>query len=406
MSFNTKVNYTKIINILLVLLAFSTPISRAGIVLFSASAIILWLLELNLKNKLKALLKNPIIIALLLFMLFNIIALAWNDSFIDGVKYIKKYWYFFVIFVMYTSLKKRYIPYMINAFLLGMFISEILSLGIFFEWWQFKKATPELPTPFMHHIQYSLFLAVTALLLLNKAFIVERLRYKLAFSLYFIFVSINLFVNGGRTGQLAFLVTLFIVGILNMKNKIQSFFLMMFLVAFTLVAGYNLSPNFKQRLDIAQVDATLTFEKQDYCDSIGQRVGAWIIAQDMIQEDPILGVGVSDSMPILYNYVREKHPEKKCVLEIAHFHNDYVQTLVQLGIIGFFLYILLFYRIFTIPIGNKEYKNLSTIFISVFAISSMFENLFHLQFPLSLFSLFIGIAVTMQKHEPFYHDNK
>lgn len=395
-----NINYTKSINILLVLLAFSTPVSRAGIVLFSALSIILWIVEGNLTDKIKSLIKNPIILTLLLFILYNIIALLWNESLYEGIKYIKKYWYFFVIFVMYTSLQKRYIPYMINAFLIAMLISEVLSIGIFFEWWEFKKATPQLPTPFMHHIQYSLFLAFTALLLLNKTFIETRLAYKTAFLFYFIFVTINLFVNGGRTGQLAFLVTLFIVGLLNMKNKLKAFFLMLFLVSFTLFAGYNLSPNFKQRVDKAQVDATATFKKQDYCDSIGQRVGAWIVAIDIIQEHPILGVGVSDSQQTLYTHVTENHPEKKCVLAIAHFHNDYIQNFVQLGIIGLVLYLLLFYKIFTIKTQNKEYKNLTIIFISVFAISSMFDNLLHLQFPIGLFSLFIGISVTMQKFEP------
>ncbi len=394
-----NINYTKSINILLVLLAFVTPVSRAGIVLFSGLVIILWLLEGGVVDKVQKLFKNPLILTLLIFIAYSIFSLLWSESLAEGIKYVKKYWYFLVIFVMFTSLQKRYIPHMINAFLVSMFISEILSLGIFFEWWEFKKATPDLPTPFMHHIQYSLFLALTALLLLNKTFIETNITYKIGYLFYFIFVSINLFVNGGKTGQLAFIVALFVVGILNIKNKLKAFFIMLALALITLTLGYTLSPNFKDRIEFSKVDAMNTFVKKDYCDSIGRRIGSWIVAGEIIQNNPIIGVGVSDAMRTMDSYILESHPKKHCVLDMPHFHNDLIQAFVQLGVIGAFLYLLLFYRILTIPIRDKEYKNLAAIFATIYIVSSMFDTMLHLQFPMALFALFVGIFVSVQRLE-------
>ncbi|HIP47330.1 MAG TPA: O-antigen ligase family protein [Campylobacterales bacterium] len=399
MLLTSKIHYANTINTLLILLAFASPLSRAGVVLFSALVILLWVIEGGLKDKAKDLLKNPIIVTLLLFLAYSALSLIWSESLAEGGKYIKKYWYFLVIFVMYSSLQKRTIPRIINAFLLAMFISEVLSLGIFFEWWEFKKATPDLPTPFMHHIQYSLFLALTALLLLNKTFIETRLNYKIGYLLYFIFVSINLFVNGGKTGQLAFILALFIVGIFNMQNKIRAFFIMLFLAIFTLFLGYNLSPNFKDRVEFSKVDAMNTFIKKDYCDSIGRRIGSWIVASEIIQDNPIIGVGVSDAMRTMDSYIFKSHPKKHCVTDMPHFHNDFIQSFVQLGVIGAFLYLLLFYRIFTISIREKEYKNLAAIFAITFFVSSMFDAMLHLQFPMVLFTLFVGIFVGVQRLE-------
>lgn len=406
MRIDIKTIHSNSINYLFVFYAFVVPTSRAGIVLSTALLIIFWLAEGNFTKKFKDLLKNPITMLLLLFILYNILSVFWCNSFVDAMEYIRKYWYLSVIFIMHSSLKKEYIKHMVNAFLLGMFISEVISYGIFFEWWKFKEVTVEFPTPFMHHIHYSMFLAFTALLLLNRAFIEKILIYKAGYIIYFIFVSTNLFINGGRTGQVAFIITLFIVGILNMKNKIKSIFLMLSLTLFILFLGYSFSPNFQNRVNDTRVDASKVFEQKDFCDSFGRRVGAWIVATEIIEDNPIVGVGVSDAMTKLQSYIKKSHPDKVCVLDIPHFHNDLIQIFVQLGLIGAFIYLALLYKVLTINIKELEYRNLTIIFIITYFISSMFENLLHQQFTMSLFALFIGIFATLKRIEDEIQNSK
>jgi len=396
---SNRYNFTKYINNVAVLYAFIIPISRAGIVFFTALMILLWVLEGDFKNKFINMKNNNLIVLIIALMALYFISLSWSDTFINGFKYSIKFWYFIPIFVIFTSVKKEYIKYMISAFLISMLISEIISYGIFFEWWNFKNRPPNDPTPFMNHLQYSMFLAFTALLLLNKAFIEKNIITKMGYILFFITVSINLFINGGRTGQVAFIVSLFVVGFLNIKKKFKAVLYMLVLATSILYTGYNLSPNFKHRVDYAIKDMSEIIHKQNYCHSFGMRVGMWIVAIDIIKDNPIVGVGVSDAMTTMRSYINEFHSDKKCAKPLPNFHNDFVQLLVQLGFIGGILYLLIFYNIFRIKIKDNEYKNLPIIFGSVYFISSMFENMIHQQFSMLLFALFVGIFVAQKRIE-------
>ena len=148
-----NISINNYINYFLVLYAFIVPLSRAGISILTALVFILWLFTDNFKLCLKKFKSNKIILYLLLCRCFAIISLLWTDDIQSGLNYIRRYWYFLPILVMATTLKKEYMEYAISAFLAGMFISEILSYGMFFEFWSLKHGSPTDPTPFMNHLQ-------------------------------------------------------------------------------------------------------------------------------------------------------------------------------------------------------------------------------------------------------------
>ena len=149
MSNKLTLNYSLTINYMIVIYAFLLPLSRAGIGLLTVSLIVLWFAEGNLEKKFSLVLKSKVILALFIFFLFNIISVFWTDQILETLQYIKKYWYFLPVLVIFTSLKKEYITQVLSAFILGMCISEILSYGVFFEVWEYKHATPENPSPFI-----------------------------------------------------------------------------------------------------------------------------------------------------------------------------------------------------------------------------------------------------------------
>jgi O-antigen ligase len=393
------IDYNKYINYLFIAFAFVLPISRAGIVLFSMLLIFAWLIEGNLKQKYSQIKSSHILIVLSVFIFYNILSLIWSENIIEGLNYIKKYWYFIVIFVFYTSLKQKSIKYILYAFLLGMFISELLSYGLYFEWWTLHRGSVELPSPFMHHLQYSTFLAFTTFLLINMFLREKSMFLKWIFFALFFLTTINLFFNAGRTGQVAFVITLFVVGFLNIKNRVKAFFLTSIVILTIVSIGYSMGENFKQRVDFAMYDLNQIVEKQNYCNSFGLRVGAWTIADDIIIDNPVIGVGASDSMRVLHSYIDKSYPNRECVKDMAHFHNDLIQLLVQLGILGAILYILLFYKIARINISSGLLHNMPIIFVFVYVISGMFENLMHQQFSLLLFTLFVGLFVANERIE-------
>ena len=60
-----------------------------------------------------------------------------------------------------------------------MFISEIVSYGIFFEFWTYKNATVENPNAFMSRTDYSVYLTFTSIILIMRIFNETHLKYKI-----------------------------------------------------------------------------------------------------------------------------------------------------------------------------------------------------------------------------------
>jgi len=395
--YKKQLDYTKYINYIIIAYAFFLPLSRAGISILTVSMILLWLLEGDFKRKYQQVKENKVIIALVVFTFYTFLSLLWTgyDSLTHGAGQSFKIVRLVVLpmLVIVTTLRKDNIDKVITAFLLGMLISEILSYGIFFELWSLRHGSPMDPTPFMHHLDYSTFLTFTSLLLLNRFFSTNSWKLKSFYFVYFLFVTSNLFLNGGRTGQLAFAVSIFAVGFVNIKNRFLAFFSMLFLVVSIFYVAYNISPVFKDRFDAAthEIIKIKGDSTSQYHGSFGQRLGAWIVGVEILKDYPLHGTGGGSEMKTLKEYAQNSSPELQVVQNIAHFHNEYVHTVVEYGIIGLLLYLFIWYQLFKLPIKQRHFSNLRVIFISVFSTASLVELIFHNQFPMSLFALFVGI---------------
>ena len=236
------------INYLLIGYAFCIPISKAGTNLFEVLIILLWIYQGNWKYKLEQYKSNPLIITFGIFIGFSLISIFWASSVAFALDYIGKYRHFLMIPIIYTSLDKKFLGHIFSAFLISMFLSEIMSYGIFFEFWTYKNVLPSDPAPFMDHVSYSIYLAFTSMILLNKIFFETELKYKVIYVLFFITVTSNLFLNGGRSGQVTFFIILLILAILNAKHKLKAVAVSVLFLSITFFAAYNISPNF-QRID-------------------------------------------------------------------------------------------------------------------------------------------------------------
>ncbi len=395
-----NINYTKYINYVAIAYAFILPLSRAGIVFFSILLIILWLFEGEWKEKFKLLKQNKVALSIIAFLLFACISLLWTDEVAKAFRYIKKYWYFLPIFVLFTSIKREYITKIISAFIFGMFISEVISYGVFFELWQFKHATPENPSPFMHHIEYSVFLAFTALILLNRIFNEEDMKHKIFYTFFFLTVSGNLFLTAGRTGQFAFIIGLFVLALVSFKNKLKALTIAIILGVLVIGIAFNVSTTFHDRVITGKNNLLNVVENKNYCTSWGMRVGAWIVSKDIVMEDPILGLGFADNMKEFHHIIDEKYPSMKCMHTVfMHVHNQYLQVLIALGFVGLFLFLAIFYRIGRLQIDDQELSNMRYVYIAVLFFAFIPEVLLHRQFNMVLFALIIGLFLAQNRIE-------
>lgn len=394
-------DYSKILNYLIVLYAFCIPISKAGTSAVAILMILFWIFESNFSNKLLEIKKSKILMTLLLFVIINITSIIWSSDKIFALDYVRKYWHLISIFIIYTSLQKKNINIIISAFLMGMFISEIVSYGIFFELWTKEGISPNDPSPFMDHTNYSIYLALTSFILLNRIFFTTNIKWKFFYFIYFIFVVSNLFLNGGRTGQVAFFICIFVVGFLNIKSKIKVIFSSLVLITIVFSTAYNFSPVFKDRYNQTVLDVSKMINNNDYSGSVSARIGLWIIGSESGLKTLLIGTGIGDEainskeMVEKYNYYHFLNKEN---INSIDYHNSFVQEFVKLGVFGLLIYLLIYYFLITMKFKSNYLKNLSVIFFTLFSFLGLVGNSLHIMASMVLFSLFVGIFASQERN--------
>lgn len=379
--------------------AFMMPLSRAAISFFIIFLAVIWIIEGDFKRKIKQIRKIKILnyFFIFYFLLFFSFLLSSNNE--TAFNILRLYTYWVVVFVIVTSLKKEYISSVISAFLLGMLVSEIIAYGVFFDIWKFGNATKEYLSPFMMHIDYSVFLSFTSMILFNRIISKDySFKEKLFLFLFFCSTTGNLFLSVGRTGQIAFIfaiiVMFFLYYKLHIKTIIYSF--LSLLIIFTI--AFNSSDMFEKRVDAAKSDINKIINGDLYS-SWGIRVAFWQVSYEIFKENPIIGVGIGDYRETFARTLeKEKFKEfpkdMKTFMSNTHAHNQFLMIIIQIGIVGLIIMLLIIYELFKIALNsNKENKNIFVLFLVIYFISCMANPLWYKQFTISLWILFISLLI-------------
>ena len=397
-----SINFEQVSFYSLLLFALTLPLSKAAISFFIFWFIALVLFKKNYSKSFAKISGFPIFIYIGIFVLYISLTFFWSEDIHAATRQVRMYGYWIIIPSIVVLAKREWAPKMLNAFLFGMFLSEILAYGMFFELWSINGRGPDYPSPFMTHIHYSVFLAFTAIVLFHR--IISRnytLARKLPFLFFFIASTTNLMFSIGRTGQLAFFVALLTAIFLRFKLSLKSLFSGIMLVLFLIFVSYNGLNIFKIRIDTALSDIK-KMQQGNFNTSFGTRATFWVIASDIVKKEPLLGVGVGDYMLATKSTMEaEKYKnstdEEKKRLSGTHFHNQYLMIVVQAGIIGLVLMFILIYKFFSLKIDNPELKDISVLGFVVIFVSSITEPLWLLQFPLTLFLFIVSLSIIASK---------
>ncbi len=381
-------NSLQILKILILLYLFVLPLSRAGINILSIAIVVFWFIDGNIKDKLKEI--NRAYISLFLFGSYMFLSYLWSKDYSYANFFTIKYWHYLLVsFIIFTTVNKEFVPKMISAFISGIFISELISYSIFFGLYHIKGVLPSDPTPFMHHIEYSFYLAIAAIFLIDRFFSLKEWSKEKIFSiLFFITISFNLFIINGRTGQFVYIVVLFLIPLLYLNLNKKNILLGTFAAIIAFASLYTLSPNFHAKLN-RTVKAVST--PVDPCIADGIRINMIKIGSHIVKDNIVSGVGVGDAWQEYKSYVNKDFTESKCSFYLEHLHNQFLQVLVQLGLIGFFLFLASFYFLVK-EARNKRFAILLSVAI---LLSFMGDVLLCRQFSTAL--IFTVIAIILRK---------
>ena len=354
---NIKINLNldKVYQYLLIALAFIFPLTVAGGNLVIGIIVLIWLLSGNYHAKFNQIINNKLAVLSILFFSLHVLGLIWTDDIKWGLTIVKKMSDFlFLLPILLTITKKEYIKYYISAFILAMTLTEVLSYLVWFEIIDpLHKATVGNPTPTMSHISYNPYLTfgiylISRELLLNKSL---NTISKYFYAFFALTMSINMFITGGRAGQVMFfaMITILIFQYYNPK-RIKAAVLTMIIVPSIFMSAYSLSPQFNNRVNDA-IDNISSYNDEGKRDtSVGQRITYTLNSFKIIQQNPLFGVGTGD-FPDEYKKVHMNNTPD--VGLTVNPHNMYILTTVQLGVLGLASMLLIFYHQLKFALSSK-----------------------------------------------------
>lgn len=327
--------------------AFPTYVALGNAV--AGLLVILWLAEGNFASKWQETKSNPVVISFLVFVALHFVGMLWTTDTVWGLNILKKQWKFLLLPVFMSFVRREHIKYYLLAYLLSISLSELLSYLMWFGVIPpFGSATAENPTPFMSHISYNPFLAFAVYLLLENLLFGQGLSkwQKITYSIFAVTMTINMFITGGRAGQIMYFLVLVLLAFQFFKrNLVKAIAFCGVVIPTIFFIFYTNSQLFHDRVNLA-IDEAVHFEemKKDVAkmslSSVGLRLTYLLNTAEIVESSPVFGVGTGD-FKIAYEAVNNKNSPG---IEIPpHPHNMYMLVAAQLGIVGLLVFLSMFY---------------------------------------------------------------
>ena len=342
------------------LLALSIPLSAAGISISIAFIFILLILEGNLKQKLKHILSQKYYIAIFVYFLLHLIGQVWIE--VEPVNSFKS-WMIFLIPFLAISVKPEVAIKALLVFLYAMMIAEAGVYYNIFIFWDTYAISPGIYNKIfwtISHITYTPFLALTISIALTMMMSNQIYGWRKYLTSFFIITMIvNLFLLGGRAGQLVFLFVWILLTLYFFRKNFKGLILMLLSVTLIYLIAWNYSPLFKDRVvkavtEVEQYINNRIEDNQLVKTSVGVRLNFMENGIRLFSEKPFLGHGTGS-----YENAIKKFSENSDyqVFTTTNPHNSHILILVQFGILGALIYLNIFYRQF------MEFKDTSQKYV-------------------------------------------
>ncbi len=407
----TKINF--FFSYLIVLYAFVMPISVSKTEDLMSILIPLWIISFEYKKLLTFIKESRLFQTIILLTLLILLSYLWSTDvtakpthyyYQDMYDYFYRYTVFFLfpIIMILTKLKKEFIPLVISSFIFAMFINEIISYGIFFEFWTTPNGNMYNPVPFhKNHITYSAFLGFTVLLSIFKFSHIRNNYIKLFYLLFIITMSINLFMSAGRTGQFSLFITSLILILIYFKKNIKLIIFPFSILMIVFFIAFNTMSTFNTRVNLAEQSAKNIIENKNFDTSFGTRIMAFDTIPYLISANNILlGVGMGDKPSYISSTLKKEYPHRLNNFDIHGFlHNSHLEMLVSNGLVGIFLYFSIFYFLFTTRIKDTFIRYISYTLGIYILCFGMVADIFFFRAIMSLFGLFLAIIILQNKSE-------
>jgi len=398
-------------NHLLVVYAFLIPIHNKSKTSVFFIMLILFLYRMNFVKYLKDALSNKIVQAFLMFYLIWLLGFTYTENIAFAKDSIAKAKFLLFPLMFLSFLDKRFAYRVLSAFIFGMLFSEFISYLISFnilphilhiQGYEVYKTLLHNPSPFFNHLDHNIGLALIVALLLYQLLNANLSNFLKAINILFILTaSLNMTFIGSRTGYILYLFLIIMVLLITYRENIKKAILIGLPILIILpYLAYTNSYMINKQVNKTIKSVNKLIESDDYNSSVGIRIGFTKYSLDIIQENPIIGVGTGDYTDTVRAILPEKY---KYIGELKQPHNVYIKTLLQFGLIGLFFLLFLFYRLFTYKECSK-YNQGVLVFLTSAVMLFMLPGKFYGYFILPMFVTIVSVMIVQKYRDINYKD--
>ena len=317
---------------LIIVFGLLLPLSTAAGTAAAIAIILCFLSDGNLKEQVKRLRKNQIVMAVAAFFMLHVAGLLWTHDVAWGLHIINKQWRLFLVPMIMAYLKKEHIPYYFDSYLSGMAILCFLSYLNLLHVVNFMPMT---------HVSYNPLLALAIYLLLHSLLFGQSAAWKkTVYAVLLAAMTVNLFLTIGRTGYLVFFVMIILIGLQYFQRKpLKALAISGGVLLAVFFLSYQFSYPFYMRVDMA-VEEIQNFQMNKQSTKGNDRITFFLNTFEIIKEHPLFGVGTGD-FPEEYERInRIRSPN---VVSTVNPHNNYLLVQAQFGVIGLLSLLYIFY---------------------------------------------------------------
>ena len=362
---------------------------------------------------------SKILFLFLGFLTWEFISLFWALNVYLGSITLMQHTSFIVVFFLVINIfSKKDFPMILNVLIIASVLVSVIGLlqyyfddNVFIRTFFVQKAAPA--ATFINKNMASHFMVMTLPISLILFLFANKKLHVILYSIAFFIGAWYVLYIQARQAYLAVIVELLVfivfLGLDFWKNKLHSVvhrlalrkykLMIATLVAVLLIVASNFTNQGWATNESAKLDRFSTINVEGG----GSRIPLWINTLEMIKEHPLTGVGVnqwSESYPLYYDRVTKDVAFNE-ITRLQRVHNEYIETLANVGLIGYsFLLWALFYIvrcvIRSLSDVNNKYRSIvlsATLGMVGFAVVSFFS--FPIQSYLPVFVLIFFIAATV-----------
>jgi len=206
-----------------------------------------------------------------------------------------------------------------------------------------------------------------------------------------------IFLLSSKTGLIMILISeaLFIILLIRERTRVKHVMLILAGMILVFITFSRIFPFAFTRINRA--DATITEHRSIMAnpnDGTLARMEIWKISLNLIRQNFLTGVGTGDVKDVLMEAYKS-HNLYPVLKKKLNAHNQYLQTFLTLGVLGFTL--LLAVLIFPLIRSVKGKDYLYAMFILVFGVNILFESMLELQAGVVFYAFFNAFLFAKEK---------